>query len=122
MESLPLRLFERLSYQALEYFKEIEGMSLLITLKGIVETKWGNTQEVSILEVMMYRMIIDTISMNLISWQEGPLQNHNHFMLSLEKCSKFCIEIIMIIICFLHHQITEDSQFYPPDSFVQHGF
>ena len=57
---LTIEIIERLSYQALECFQEIEGVSLLITLKGIVETQWANTQEVSIVEMIMYQMIIDT--------------------------------------------------------------
>ena len=38
MESLQLRFFERLYFQALEYLKEIEGVYFLMTLKDIVET------------------------------------------------------------------------------------
>ena len=69
----------------------------------------------------MYRMLMDTISVNLVSWQEGSLQNNNHLMISLEKCSKICIEIVMIIIYFLHHKMTEDIKLHPPTSFVPHG-
>ena len=118
---LTIEILREVIFPVIATFEGEIGGVLVDDFKGHIRDILKEYTKVSRVEMIMYQIIIDTISVNFISWREGSLQNHNHLMLSLEKCSKVCIDMILIIICFLHHQMTEDSQLHPPYSFVSHG-